>query len=89
MKLFSATYHLKGNVKDLAFFFVRFGEAGKDCGPRSRLWSRMIVGIFNNNSVTKTVQARHRPQRKKKSNKKVQKILAKVQAGLRQKFSVK
>ena len=40
----------------LGLVVVRAGEAGKDCGPRSRLGSRMIVRIFNNNanSLTQT-----------------------------------
>ena len=29
---------------------VRAGEAGRDCGPRSRLGSRTIVKIFINSS---------------------------------------
>lgn len=59
--------------------------AAKDCGPRSRT----IVGIFNNNSDNKRQLSQAQATGEKSQNKKVQKILAKVQAGLGQKSGVK
>ena len=49
----------------------------------------MIVRIFNNNSNNKGSSGQAQATQEKKSNKKAQKILAKVQAGTGRKSGVK
>ena len=62
--------------------FVRAGEAGRNCGPRSRLGSRTIVRLFINSSKNtgSTGQAQAAGEKKKTSQKNPGKSTGRAQA---------